>query len=53
MSTFLIEMALFLLLSLAAYRWGADTRDGRDWRDEVDNRGARPAGCPAGACAHR
>ena len=52
MSVVLIEMALLVLLSVAAYRWGADTRDGRDWH-EVDNAGARPAGCLAGAPADR
>lgn len=52
MSTAVIEIVAFVLLSLSAYRWGADTRDGRDWH-QVDTSRARPAGCPAGACGDR
>jgi hypothetical protein len=27
-----IALALLLVLGLAAWRWGVDSRDGRDWR---------------------
>jgi hypothetical protein len=30
--TLLIVLALLLALDLAAWRWGHDSRDGRDWK---------------------
>jgi hypothetical protein len=30
--TLLIVLALLLALGLAAWRWGHDSRDGRDWK---------------------
>jgi hypothetical protein len=30
--TLLIVLALLLTLDLAAWRWGHDSRDGRDWK---------------------
>ena len=32
MTAVMIVVLLFVALGLAAARWGADTRDGRDWQ---------------------
>ena len=29
---FLVVLAAFVVLDLVAWRWGADTRTGRDWQ---------------------
>jgi hypothetical protein len=50
MTALLVLILLFAALAVAAVRWGADTRDGRDWQPLEDPAGPPPAG-PRGRVA--
>jgi hypothetical protein len=43
MTPLLVLLLLFTALALAAVRWGADSRDGRDWQPLEDPAGPPPA----------
>jgi hypothetical protein len=42
-----IVFLLFIAVGLAARRWGADTREGRDW-EPAQTPAIRPAAVPSG-----